>query len=51
MFPLFMHRSQPWRKSGAVRRPLFKLPAVDESLAELAAYFRRQTPVPDQELI
>jgi hypothetical protein len=31
--------------------PLFKLPAVDESLAELAAYFGARAQVPDQELI
>jgi hypothetical protein len=38
-------------KSGAVRLSLFKLPAVDEPLTELASYFRARAPVPDRELI
>ena len=35
----------------AVRPPRPKLPAVDEPLAELAAYFRDKTRLPDKELI
>ena len=34
----------------AVRRSRPKLPAVDEPLAELAAYFRAKTRLPDEEL-
>jgi len=33
-----------------LRRPRPKLPAVDESLAEMAAYFRARTRLPDGEL-
>ena len=47
----YAHRSQLGRKSGGVRLQLPKLPAVDEPLVELAAYFGTRTPVPDQELI
>jgi hypothetical protein len=39
------------RKPGAVRAAGPRLPAVDEALAELAAYFRRRAVVPDQELV
>ena len=39
------------RKPGAVRAAGPRLPAVDEALAELAAYFRRRAVEPDQELV